>query len=276
MVASARATNARFGITSSSVLGLPLSVDYIAGKMMCVRSLIADCELHEMKVSNDLSLDRELDLLAIVPSQIDSLLSIHNVSELVKNVIIGGAPVDAPRMKALCEKKINAFLTYGMTETCSHVALSAIAEDKGLFRAMPGISFDTDDRNCLIIKAPEFSFGELLTNDIVELVDCQSFKWVGRYDNVINSGGIKISPELLEAQIAKLINLPFYIVGVADSRWGEVPVLIFEGDKADEPKIIALLRSSLDHRLCPKRAYAVTSLPRTSNGKILRQKPDLD
>lgn len=273
MMASAKATNERFGITSSSVLGLPLSVDYIAGKMMCVRALTAECQLYEMPVSNHLQIDREIDLLAVVPSQVDSLLTDDNAPRLVKNIIVGGAPLDKPRIDALCEKGFNAYLTYGMTETCSHVALSNLLQDDGIFKAMPGISFSTDNRNCLVIKAPVFSFGELVTNDIVELIDNYSFRWIGRFDNVINSGGIKISPEQLETQISRLIKMPFYVVGCVDDRWGEVPVLVFEGEKADECKVIELIRSVMDHRICPKRAVAVTSLPRTNNGKILRRRP---
>lgn len=276
MIASAKATNERFGINSSSVLGLPLSVDYIAGKMMCVRALTAECQLYEMPVSNHLRIEREIDLLAVVPSQVDSLLTDGNAPRLVKNIIVGGAPLDKPRIDALCEKGFNAYLTYGMTETCSHVALSNLLQDDGIFKAMPGISFSTDNRNCLVIKAPSFSFGELVTNDIVELIDDDSFRWVGRFDNVINSGGIKISAEELENEISKFVKMPFYIVGCEDDRWGEVPVMVFEGDRSNEQGVIDLLRSHLDHRLCPKRVIAVEALPLTSNGKILRRKPRSD
>ena len=67
MRVSAKATNSRFGITRRSVIAAPLSVDYIAGKMMCVRAIEAGCELLEMPVSNKVIIDRRIDLLAIVP-----------------------------------------------------------------------------------------------------------------------------------------------------------------------------------------------------------------
>lgn len=274
MIVSARATNRRFGIDSRSTIAAPLSVDYIAGKMMCVRAIEAGCKLLEMTPSNNVTIDRTIDLLAIVPSQVESIISQPKAAQLVKNIIIGGAPLSENLATELAAKGFNAYATYGMTETCSHVALARIGDSDRRFTAMPGIEFSTDCRGCLVISAPDYSFKKLTTNDIVELYSPTEFKWIGRHDNVINSGGIKISPEQLEREIARYISKPFYICGVSDDRWGEVPVMVFEGNKADEEAIIRLLMSKLDHKRCPKRAYATGQLPRTSNGKILRKKPD--
>lgn len=271
MRVSARATNLRFGITQNSVLACPLSVDYIAGKMMHIRAAEAGCPIISLPVSNRLEIDCDIDLLAIVPSQVESLLTRENASEKIKNVIIGGAPLSDDLAARLCHSGINAYATYGMTETCSHVALAKITGSENIFEAMPGISFHTDDRGCLVINAPQFSFKQLVTNDIVQLISPTEFIWLGRYDNVINSGGIKIFPETLEKEIAKYIDCPFYITSEKDSKWGEVPVIVFEGDPAQEKEIIDLLRSKLDHRRCPSRSYAVEKLPLTPNGKILRK-----
>jgi len=271
MSASARATNRRFGITAESVLGLPLSVDYIAGKMMCVRAIEAGCRLIEMDVSNNVTVGCRIDLLAIVPSQVDSLLVQPDAPHLVKNLIVGGAPLDEKRKNMLCGMGFRAYSTYGMTETCSHVALSDLSDGSGVYRAMPGISFDVESRGCLVIEAPAFSFGRLVTNDIVELIDRFSFKWLGRFDNVINSGGLKISAEQLENKIRPLVDVEFYVVGCKDDRWGEVPVMVFEGSPNQCEPLLQTLRANLDHRLCPKRVIAVDRLPRTANGKIIRQ-----
>ena len=270
MRASARATNHRFGITRDSVLACPLSVDYIAGKMMHVRALEAGCRIIQLPISNHLEINESIDLLAIVPSQVESLLSIENASERIKNVIIGGAPLSDVLAARICQAGINAYATYGMTETCSHVALAEITGGESHFKAMPDITFRTDDRGCLVIDAPEFSFKTLTTNDIVKILGPTEFQWLGRFDNVINSGGIKIFPETLEKEITRWVNRPFYITSEKNSKWGEVPVIVFEGEQSEEKEIIGLLRTKLDHRRCPARAYAVTSLPRTSNGKLLR------
>ena len=274
MRVSAKATNSRFGITRRSVIAAPLSVDYIAGKMMCVRAIEAGCELLEMPVSNKVIIDRRIDLLAIVPSQLDSLLAQPDAPQLVKNIIVGGAPMNDQQLAAIVNKGLNAFATYGMTETCSHVALKKICGHETYFEAMPGISFSQDRRGCLVIQAPAYSFGNLTTNDIVEIASPTEFRWIGRFDHVINSGGIKISPERLEKEIARYVDRPFYITSAKDDRWGEVPAIVFEGTASEVQDILDLLASKIDHKTCPKKARAVRALPRTANGKIFRKKID--
>ena len=101
-----------------------------------------------------------------------------------------------------------AFCTYGMTETCSHVALADALDPQGIYSAMPGISFSIDSRDCLRITAGSMSFGTLQTNDVVELLDNGRFRWLGRADNAINSGGIKIHPEMLERAIPSDFAIP--------------------------------------------------------------------
>lgn len=272
MTLSARATNLRFGIDSNSRLGCPLSVDYIAGKMMYVRALEAKCEIIEMPVSNEVVIDRTFDLLAVVPSQVENILQQKNANNRIRNLIIGGAALNDRLAAELYAKGVNAFATYGMTETCSHVALAPITGGELIFEAMPGIWFETDSRGCLVINAPSYSFKKLVTNDIADLINDRKFRLVGRYDNVINSGGIKISPELLEKEISKWIDVPFYVTGIADSKWGEIPVIVYEGSKNLSAGIIETLRANLDHRRCPKKAIATDTLPRTPNGKIKRTK----
>ena len=272
MLRSAEATVRRFGISRDSVLGLPLSVDYIAGKMMCVRTWISGAELVTMPVSNRLVIDRRYDLLAIVPSQVDSLIESCSNPTLCGNIIIGGAALDENRRRALIEREFKAYQTYGMTETCSHVALQDISDESKLYRAMPGISFETDPRGCLVIIAPGFSFGRLVTNDIVDLVGVSSFKWLGRYDNVINSGGIKIAAEQLETEITPIIGCPFYVTAAPDEKWGEVPVVVAVCSQGECDGILARLKANIDHRRCPKKIVAVNQMDYTANGKIIRKK----
>ena len=269
---SAEATVERFSLGHNSVIGLPLSVDYIAGKMMCVRAWISGAELVAMPVSNRLVIDRNYDLLAIVPSQVDSLIDSGVKPSSCRNIIIGGAALDDRRRQMLSQRGFKCYQTYGMTETCSHVALQDINDERKLYHAMPRISFSTDCRGCLVIVAPQFSFGHIVTNDIVELVDSHCFKWLGRYDNVINSGGIKIAAEQLEEEIAPFISCPFYITSMPDDKWGEVPVAVAQCDEEDCDAVLKRLVSNIDHRRCPKKIIAVTHLEYTANGKIIRKK----
>lgn len=272
MRVSARATNRFFGLGPDSVVALPLSLDYIAGKMMAVRARLAGCRLLCMPVANEVMLTEAVDLLAVVPSQVPSLLC-NGSFRYVRNLLVGGAALPPGVERELLSAGVNAFVGYGMTETCSHVALRRIGSD--VYKAMPGIRFETDGRGCLVILSDSFSWRRLVTNDAVELEGDVSFRWLGRADNVINSGGIKIHPERLEAEINALVPglAPFYVVGEADATWGERAVVVMErgGLGLDLQWLKGMLR---DPRQCPKRVVYVERLPRTPGGnKIQRLAP---
>lgn len=269
MLQSAKATNEFFGIGRDSVLGLPLSVGYIAGKMMVVRAQLAGCRLLELPVSNHVEVNTPVDLLSVVPTQLDSLLDQANSEKLIRNLLIGGAPLSAEYERRLLSRGFSAWLGYGMTETCSHVAIRRIGEDD-VFHAMPGISFSHDDRGCLIVNSPSFSWHELATNDVVELLSPTAFRWLGRYDNVVNSGGVKLHPEALEKEYRRLIpDLPdFFLMGEPDEVLGQHLVMVMENPPAG---IVENIKARLlDRKTAPKRLVAVAALPRGANGKVRR------
>lgn len=274
MIASARATNAFLGIDSSSVMALPLSADYIAGKMMIVRAMVAGCVLHVAPPSLDALAPfahlQEIDLMPVVPAQLPALLTHDRVASRIKNLIIGGAPISPGQERQVTASGVRAFATYGMTETCSHVALRRIGASEA-YEALPGFSFSTDSRGCLVISSEHMSFGELTTNDCVELQSPGRFVWLGRADNVINSGGIKIHPEKLEAALAPLIGgRAFYISGRPSQRWGSEIVLTVEGSGFDTGRFMAAAKELLPARMLPKAVIEMEELPRTASGKIIR------
>ncbi|MDE6127480.1 MAG: AMP-binding protein [Muribaculaceae bacterium] len=275
MRVSARATNCFFGINAESVLVCPLSADYIAGKMMIVRALEARCRLYMAEPSNNVTATvsaalaecGRIDLLPLVPSQCDSFLA-ATTRKGVRHVIVGGAPVSQETEARLVAGHRSVWATYGMTETCSHVAVRPIGSQ--LYEAMPGITFSADGDRRLAIDAPSFSFRRIQTNDIVELTDSTHFRWLGRADNVINSGGIKIFPEQLERQLAPYIPVPFYFKGEDDPKWGTRLVLVAECDEAEAPDLMAVCREHLPAYHVPKAVRLVSLLPQTPNGKLRR------
>lgn len=279
MRASARATNAFFGLGHGDVFVVPLSFGYIAAKMMAVRALEAGGHLEALPPSNNFVLpDGRCALLAVVPSQVDCLLAHPQWATRIGSVIVGGAKLDDEKACRLMDCGYNAYETYGMTETCSHVALKKIGGD-GCFVALPGITFRTDGRGCLVVDVPHMSVGHVVTNDLVEIVSPTTFRWLGRYDNVVNSGGIKIIPEHLEECIRTLapdIDFQFVIVGVPSSKWGEELALVAELPGGDATlkrldRLREVLSAKLDHVYLPKHFAAVDALPRTSNGKLVRK-----
>lgn len=273
MRASAHATIDFFNLNSFSTLYLPLSPDYIAGKMQIVRALEAGCTLVTENPSNSLSLSAHsgvIDLLPIVPSQIRSVLSSHNLHS-IRNIIVGGAPIAPSDEKKLKDSGIPVFATYGMTETCSHVALRRIGEAE--YEALPGIIFDTDYRDCLTIHSTTLSFGTLQTNDIISITSPVSFQWLGRYDNVINSGGVKIYPEEIERSIAPLMpsGTKYYVTSRISAEWGEEAVVVTDSETLPTG-LLHEIKEILGHIKAPKAVIYDPEMKITSSQKILRRK----
>ncbi len=267
---SAGETCRLFGIDSDSTLFLPLSIDYIAGKMMLARAETGNCRIIIEKPSNTpLSKDpgREITLAAIVPSQIFGLLDSRWV-RYVRNIIVGGAPMSDEQEKALIESGIPSYATYGMTETCSHVALRPLGTRQ--FRALSHVSFSQDNRDCIVIHSDKMSFGKLVTNDIVTLVSDKEFIWRGRYDNVINSGGIKLFPEEIEKKLSpSMENRNFFITGRPNPKWGTEVVIAIEGENPVD-NLSVILETCLSKFERPKTIIYMKEFRRTSSGKIIR------
>lgn len=275
--ASALRTIEFFDLSESSHLHLCLSPDYIAGKMMIVRSLLSGAMLtHELPSNTPLSSnsDRTIDLLAVVPSQLIHILDNQSNFD-IRNLIIGGSAIPSDLRLRVAESGITAYETYGMTETASHVALRRIETntDRPYF-ALPGIKFSQDKRDCLVIHM--HGYDDIITNDVVNLVDDEHFMLRGRIDNVIISGGLKIHPTEVEDKIRPLLptDTTFYITSRAHSKWGEEVILIIEGDatKIDGTRILTQLRNLMPSYQTPKEVIVVPSINCTDSGKIIRQK----
>lgn len=278
---SARATIAFFGIKGNHLLATPLSADYIAGKMMAVRAAESGARLHVEQPSRQplatLSHDERVRLAAIVPQQITGLVAAQCA---IDHVIVGGAPCTPEQEREAIGLRSDAcwWATYGMTETCSHIALRAFGDNR--YHALPGVSLSVDARGCLVITAPEAGWSPVVTNDMVELLDPTTFIFRGRADNVIISGGIKIHPEEVERIIAPaLTGRRFYIRAVASSLWGSEPQLVVEGAPDSDggtallERCDTLLTAALGRRghiMRPKSVIFIPSLPITSTGKLKR------
>ncbi len=271
IIKSAITTCNFFCIDKSSTLVLPLSANYIAGKMMIVRAIVSGASLWIEEPSNaPIKKDYgQIDLIPIVPSQIDWITNGSTYSNQIRNLIIGGGAISQQREQALISSKINAFATYGMTETCSHIALRNITTKE--YTTLPDIFISHDDRNCLVIDAPKFSFKRIITNDIVEIIDSSHFYWLGRYDNIINTGGVKVVPEQIEEKLSKIIPHQFYIIGEKDDKWGEVVSLYIETTDIDEKEITNQISQILDKYSIPKLIKCIPEFERTPNGKIKRR-----
>jgi o-succinylbenzoate---CoA ligase len=282
MVESAKLTISFFGLQKDQTALLCLPCEYIGGKMMIVRSIVAGLKLKVIKPSVNpflnLEEDAQIDFSAFTPMQMQNALQSEQRQKInnLKIIILGGAPLAYQTENLLQNITSQIYETYGMTETISHIALRKInGENKAsYFKALKGIQLGQDDRDCLTIYAPKLIVAPIVTNDLVEFVDINGFKWLGRVDNIINSGGIKIIPEVIEEKVNTIYNKPFFIAGITDTMLGQKVVMIIEGEKLDhvtELLLIKMLKEILPKNQSPKEIFAIPFVVRTENGKIKRK-----
>jgi O-succinylbenzoic acid--CoA ligase len=230
MVASAKATGQKFNLNKGNKVLLCLPIEYIAGKMMVVRCLVHGLDLISIKPGSNpcLLLNENIDFAAMLPFQFQNAYNdSRNNLELIKTIILGGTKVNNEVSEMAKNVKCDVYETYGMTETLTHVAVKKIGYDTS-FNALKNVNFDIDSEECLIIKAPHLGKEEIRTNDIVELISNTQFNLLGRRDNIINSGGIKIIPEQLEEKISHIVQNPFFICAISNKEYGERPILVVE------------------------------------------------
>lgn len=268
---SASATVSYFDIKEGTRALLCLPSEYIAGKMMLVRAMIAGWDLFiSSPEKNPLSRwDLEFDFTAMVPYQVHhSLPDLHKV----KKMIVGGGALSRSLEDILQNQKTEIFATYGMTETISHIAVRAVNGSKKskIFNAIPNVKFSQTENGCLVIDAPSIANETIVTNDVVALLSENSFELLGRIDNVINSGGIKIHPEIIEEKLARDIQQPFFIASEKDEILGERVVLIIESSLPIEEDSIFRKFENLSQYEKPKKIICTSEFIYTETGKIRR------
>ena len=275
MQLSAQMTGKFLQLSAKQNALLCLSPNTIAGKMMIVRAMEFDLNLHITDpASNPLDcVNFTIDFIAIVPLQLSTILK-NSIDKLrsIKNCIVGGGTISYEQNNQLIENDLTVFQTYGMTETLSHVALRKIGKQtEEFYTALEGNHFSINTSNQLIIHTPLLDFEPLVTNDIVELINTNQFCWKGRTDFVINSGGIKLHPEEMELKLSKLIAIPFFISSLKDELLGEKVILCIESkEKIDLSKIDFI--QILSKYEIPKEIYYFEKFEYTESLKINKLK----
>ena len=296
MLNSARITCDFLGLKPGDSALLCMSLDYIAGKMVVVRSIERHLHLISVPPSGHplKDVDEEITFAAMVPMQVYNTLQVPEERERlsrIRHLIIGGGAIDAALEKELKSFPANIAIwsTYGMTETLSHIALRRINGDESSewYQPFDSVHISQTEEGCLVIDAPQVCAETLVTNDIVEIepyiynkVEKLRFRIKGRKDNVICSGGIKIQIEEVETLLKPYLEKPFMLAKKKDGKFGEIAVLLTEDE--DIKKVEATVRrllsdeseKSSDHKKykywIPKEFRYVEHLPLTETGKPKR------
>ena len=265
MVFSALSTAEFFELKAGNLVLNCLSTNYIAGKMMLIRSFVLGFEMDFVApTSNPVENNTKVyDFVAMVPLQVE-----NSINELinVRKLIIGGTKINQNLRSQLLDLPTLVYETYGMTETITHIAVKKISDN--YFSVLPNVTISTDDRNCLVIDVPRISNAKIITNDVVNIIDNSEFELLGRIDNVINSAGVKLFPEQIEIKLGNKIQTRFFVIGIPDDQYGEKLALVVEGNSIsfDDDFFNDLLPYEK-----PKFIYFVPDFLETESGKIKRK-----
>ena len=284
--ASARRTADFFDLGPGDRALVCLNCEYIGGMMMLVRGLERNMHLTVVEPHADpfayVAAAAEFDFAAFVPLQLKTVLAAGHAPRLnrLKALLIGGAPADAALTRELQPLRAAAWLTYGMSETCSHVALRPLngRHASTSFRVLPGIAAGQDERGCLTLRGDVADDQLVVTNDVVRLLDAHTFEWLGRADFVINSGGVKVAAEkvelVLDVALAEIgASRRCFVAGQSDERLGQAVTGFIEGKPlthAQESQLRNLLAERLGRYEQPRQLRYVPAFAATPNGKLDR------
>ncbi|WP_242135356.1 AMP-binding protein [Aestuariivivens marinum] len=280
MVHSALATGDFFNLKPGNTALHCLPSNFIAGRMMLIRAIILGLKLDVVKPSSSplLGINKTYQFSAMTPFQVEkSLVDVNKIDTL----IIGGGKVSHALRRKLENKQVYAYETYGMTETVTHIAvkkLNHFAQSKQVsntyFETLANVTVSQDERECLVIDALKITDKPIVTNDIVKLHSKTSFELLGRYDNVINSGGIKFIPEQIEQKLSNIINQRFFIASMPNEQLGDQVVLLVEDKALDVAKLFSAIQNlkSLHKYEMPKQIFRLPKFVETTTGKIQRIK----
>lgn len=287
LISSARLTAQVFGLKSGDRALMCLPGAFIAGRMMIVRSMVLGLDLHLIdprgSVLGNLHTHDRFRFAAMVPLQLHRAIQEDRtrVEEQFDTILLGGGPVSGVFAEDIADLRTKVYQGYGSTETVTHVAIrplnaAADAHEHGIhapFRAIGKVSFGRDPRGCLVVYTPHLSAEQHVTNDLVDMIDDTSFRWLGRFDNVILSGGKKIFPEGLEARTSGVIPYAHYFTATPDDVLGQTVMLVLETDRPQEevlPEVMERIMETLEPHEWPRRVQAIRSLERTGTGKVIR------
>ncbi len=273
LITSAKYTLEYFKLKNNSTFYCCLPVKYIGGKMMLVRAFVNKGQIILSKPSKNAvkGINEKIDFSAMTSMQVEDSISKLGFSN-IKKLIIGGSSINGKLLEKIDDLKTECYQTFGMTETASHIAVRKLnGSNKNLqYECLKHVKISTNSHGQMIINSPELDIKSLTTNDIIKITDYQLFKYIGRIDNIINTGGIKVNPEHLEYKLYKtILNNNFFIDKISDNYLGQKMILIAL-ESIDINIILKAINKVKDKKKRPKAILITKQFIYTANNKIDR------
>jgi O-succinylbenzoic acid--CoA ligase len=259
-----------------------LPLDKTAGFMQVVRSLVWKIPMTIVAPSADpisgLPAEHPFTVVSLTPMQLSAVMHTDTGRDRLRRfrvILIGGEAVQADLESTCLDAGVDFLHTYGMTETASHIALRR-AGTAG-FRLLDGVQIQVNEADGhLAIALEDFpEMGWLHTRDLAERLPDGTFRLIGRLDNAINSGGVKIIPEPVESALAESGLLPgrsLALIGMPDAQFGQRCVLAVSGEPS-QPDWSALraVCEKVQRYSTPRAVFFLAEWPVSDNGKLLRR-----
>lgn len=288
MEASARYTLSALGLQENDQSLVCLNTEYIGGLMMLVRGFVGNLHLTIMEpIGNPFNYlppnaPPQFAFGSFVPLHLQAILTEspdkRYLLDQMKGILVGGAPLSPELLQQIKTIAAPVYHTYGMTETSSHIALKRLNGPKPnkYFQAADTITIGQDERSCLTIKGNVTNEQLIITNDLVKIVSEREFEWLGRIDNTLNSGGVKVQAEKVEVALAQALleqnlNRRSFITALPDTTLGQRIIAVIEGEKlanGDQERINQALKQLLHKYEVPKDFKFVPAFCTTVSGKI--------
>jgi o-succinylbenzoate---CoA ligase len=273
LIASAKLTSNYFELNKGGKLALCLSVKTIGGKMQLIRALVS--EMNTLVLENNRNpiqnLNENIAFCTFTPIQFERILN-ESPQKLIfiKTILLGGAKINIELKKSILALNMPIYEGFGMTETVSHFALRKINDDFNQpFETLQGVTV-SEKNGRLVLSAPHLGIDSMLTNDEIELISPRKFLYLGRTDFVINSGGYKFHPEVLEDKLKSYVNENYFFIGEKDLEFGEIITLFIEKKENDDLKmnIVKLINQVFQKFEKPKKINFIEKFCYTFSGKI--------
>lgn len=284
MQASAIATATALSLPKGTSVLIALNVEMIAGFMMLVRTMVNDWSATVITPKSDplesLPSDFVCDFAALTPMQLQTLLSKYSpqrISSSFRKILLGGAPIDASLIEQIQGLSNEVYHSYGMTETVSHVALRSVNGPQATeyYRLLKGIEAGKDERGCLYLAGAVTNYTVVQTNDLVNFIDVDCFYWLGRADNIINSGGIKIQLEKIDKAVDHALHSlamtnRYFSWYLPDPLLGQKLIVVLQKSNQTLPTFAfkEALSKQLSKYEVPKVVLLVNDFKKTASGKI--------
>ena len=278
MIWSAQATAQILQPKASDSLLCCLPTDKVGGLMMLVRSEVWQVPITVIEPSaNPLLSDVQGTIISLTPYQLHHVLKNESSTDRLlqfREVLIGGASINSELEMGIQELGYSTIFrhSYGMSETYSHIALRTIngTEASDYYTPLPNVRVERGLDHCAVIYTPYYPAG-LQTNDLIESDDTGRFKIIGRADFMINTGGVKISTELLEKLISENLKTdnPFIISSIADPVLGEKIVLVCTNQEKFKFTDWVFLETYSPYAK-PKEIIQIRDIPINKSGKVDR------